>query len=140
MPPGRRADLIEGGGFEGARSVGKGTQITFDWAAWDRAMERAVKLYSFNSFVFRVPGLGGGTFYARRPGSLLGCAQGTPEHLALFRTWCRGVREHLASRGLLDRAVCYPFDEPAEKDYAFVVEQLRFLKESFPGLEIVGAD
>lgn len=127
-------ELIEGGDFEAAKRVGPDTGVTFDWAVWDRAMERAVNEYHFNSFVFRVPGLGGGTFHARSPGSLLRYAQGTPEHLALFHTWCNTAREHLLSRGLLGKAVCYPFDEPAPKDYAFVVDQLRLLKGHFPGL------
>ena len=127
-------ELIENGDFEAAEPAGAGTGIRFDWGAWDAAMAKAADDYHFNSFVFRVPGLGGGTFYARRKGSLLGYKQDTPEHLALFRTWCNAARDHLAAKGLLDKAVCYPFDEPAPKDYAFVVEQLRFLKSNFPGL------
>jgi hypothetical protein len=126
--------LIKGGDFEDVRPVGPDTGVQFDWDVWDAAMARAVEDYHFNSFVFRVPGLGGGTFHARSEGSLLGYAMGTPEHLALFRTWCRAAREHLAERDLLGKAVCYPFDEPAEKDYQFVVEQLGFLKRNFPGL------
>ncbi len=127
-------ELVEDGGFEEARPVGPETGVEFDWTAWDAAMGRAVDQYHFNSFVFHVPGLGGGTFHARVAGSLLGYSQKTPEHLALFRTWCGAAREHLAERGLLRKAVCYPFDEPDEKDYEFVVEQLRYLKEGFPGL------
>lgn len=131
---GTGAELISDGGFEEARHVGPELGITFDWEAWDEAMEKAIRDYHFNSFVFRVPGLGGGTFYARRPGELLGYAQGTPTHRALFQTWCANARAHLKARDLLKRAACYPFDEPAEKDYDFVIEQLRLLKENFPGL------
>ena len=59
---------------------------------------------------------------------------GTPEHRALFRAWCSQMSAHLVEMGCLDKAVVYPFDEPAEKDYAFVIDQLRLLKEDFPGL------
>jgi hypothetical protein len=34
----------------------------------------------------------------------------------------------------LDKAVAYPFDEPNVKDYPFVKDQLRLIKEDFPGL------
>ena len=127
-------ELIADGDFEAVRPIGAQTGLSFDWAAWDAAMRGVIDRYHFNSFLFRVPGLGSGTFYARSPGDLLGYAQGTPEHLALFRRWCTTAREHLLEAGLLDKAVCYPFDEPAEKDYAFVVEQLGFLKRELPGL------
>ena len=131
---GTGGELVRDGGLEEAHAVGSLTGLSFDWDAWDKGMREAVERYHFNSFVFRVPGLGSGTFYARQTGSLLGYAQGSPEHLALFRRWCTTAREHLLDAGLLDKAVCYPFDEPAEKDYAFVVEQLGFLKREFPGL------
>ena len=97
-------------------------------------MERAFREYHFNSFVIGVPGLGGGTFYERYEGSLCGYAAGTPEYRALFQAWCSAARSHLAEKGWLDKAVTYPFDEPDVKDYAFVVEQLRQIKEAFPGL------
>jgi hypothetical protein len=128
------AELLADGGLETARPVGADTQVTFDCPGWDAAMERAMKEYHFNSFVFGVPGLGGGTFYSRVEGELLGFQQGSPEYRALFRAWCEGARAHLVERGLLDKAVTYPFDEPGEKDYPFVVNQLRLLKENFPGL------
>ncbi len=108
--------------------------VKFDWSAWDAAMERAFRDYHFNSFIIGVPGLGGGTFYERYEGSLCGFAAGTPEYRALFQAWCSAARSHLAEKGWLDKAVTYPFDEPDVKDYAFVVEQLRRIKESFPGL------
>jgi hypothetical protein len=128
------AELLADGGLEAARPVGAEAKVTFDCAGWDAAMERAMKEYHFNSFVFGVPGLGGGTFYSRVEGELLGFQQGSPEYQALFRAWCEGARAHLVERGLLDKAVCYPFDEPGERDYPFVVNQLRLLKENFPGL------
>ena len=113
---------------------GDNPQIAFDWAAWDAAMTRAIEKYHFNSFLVSVPGLGGGTFHSRTVGMLGGHAMGTPEHRALFRAWCSEVRAHLVEKGWLDKGVVYPFDEPAKKDYPFVIDQLRLLKEDFPGL------
>ena len=134
LDSGTGKELLRDGGFEAARPTGLNPEIAFDWSAWDQAMTRAFEQYHFNAFVFSVPGLGGGTFQARTPGVLQGFEQGTPEHLALFQAWCSAARAHLAERGWLERAVVYPFDEPAEKDYPFVVDQLRLLKAHFPGL------
>ena len=127
-------ELITDGSMETGRSPSNLAEVSFDWVAWDVAMTEAIDVYHFNSFLLTVPGLGGGSFYDKVAGSLGGYAIGTPEHRALFRAWCAAVRSHLEAKGWLDRAVCYPFDEPAEKDYPFVIGQLRLLKEDFPGL------
>jgi hypothetical protein len=134
LDPATGKELLQDGGFEAARPAGAAPEVVFDWTAWDEAMTRAFAEYHFNAFVFGVPGLGGGTFQARTLGSLQGFAQGTPEHLARFQAWCAAARAHLAGRGWLDRAVVYPFDEPAERDYPFVLDQLRLLQAHFPGL------
>ena len=127
-------ELIANGGMEGGKAPGDKTEIAFDWVAWDAAMTQAIEKYHFNSFLVSVPGLGSGTFHSRTVGMLGGYAMGTPEHRALFRAWCSQMSAHLVEKGWLDKAVVYPFDEPAEKDYAFVIDQLRLLKEDFPGL------
>jgi hypothetical protein len=125
-------ELLPQDGFEA--TPGQDLTVSFDWNAWDAAMERALHQYHFNGFVFSVPGLGSGTFYARAEGSLGGFADGTPEYQALLKAWCSTAREHLVAKGLLDKAVVYPFDEPDVKDYPFVAKQLGKLRENFPGL------
>ncbi len=127
-------ELIANGGLEEGKAPGDKTEIAFDWAAWDAAMTQVFEKYHFNSFLVSVAGLGGGTFHSRTGGKLGGYAMGTPEHRALFRAWCSEVRAHLVEKGWLGKAVSYPFDEPAVKDYPFVIDQLRLLKEDFPGL------
>ena len=127
-------ELIADGGMEGGKAPDDKAEVVFDWKAWDAAITQAIEKYHFNSFLVSVPGLGGGTFHSRTAGMLGGYAMGTPEHRALFRAWCSQMRAHLVEKGWLDKAVVYPFDEPAEKDYGFVIDQLRLLKEDFPGL------
>ena len=131
-------ELIANGGMEDDKAPGDKTEIAFDWAAWDEAMTQAIEKYHFNSFLVggtgSFPGLGGGTFYATKAGEFGGHALGTPEHRELFRAWCSEVRSHLVEKGWLDKAVSYPFDEPAVKDYPAVIERLKMLKEDFPGL------
>jgi hypothetical protein len=135
---GNGKELIADGGMEVGNAAGDKKEIVFDWKAWDAAMARVFEKYHFNSFVFggesSFPGLGGGTFHSTKSGEFEGHALGTQEHRELFRAWCSEVRSHLVEKGWLDKAVSYPFDEPAEKDYPAVIERLKMLKENFPGL------
>ncbi len=128
------AELIRNNDFESDQNTAVKAKLVFDTEKWGKAMRSAMDEYHFNTFVFYVPGLGGGTFYSRDIGSILGYKQGTPEHTELFKKWCDGARGQLTSLGLLDKAIVYPFDEPSEKDYDFVVDQLRMIRDNFPGL------
>jgi hypothetical protein len=107
---------------------------TFKWDAWDAAMTRAFEVYHFNSFSLPVPGLGGGTFYSRTEPNLLGYSEDTPQYKALFTGYCQGVQEHLRGKGWLDESYVYWFDEPEPRDYAFVMNGFRKLKEAAPDI------
>ncbi|MFB0525161.1 MAG: glycoside hydrolase domain-containing protein [Phycisphaerae bacterium] len=107
---------------------------TFDWTAWDKAMQRAIDYYNFNSFMVRIPGLGGGTFHARYEPELLGFTEDTAHYKALFNSYCQQLQEHLSEKGWLDEAYVYWFDEPEPKDYDFVMNGFRKLKQAAPEL------
>jgi len=102
----------------------------FDWAAWDRAIQRATDRYHFNSFRLHIPGLGGGSFHARYEPKLLGFKEDTPHYKAAFNAYCCELAEHLREKGWLDEAYVYWFDEPAPKDYEFVMNGFRKLKQA----------
>lgn len=121
-------------GFEGAIPTERSARVEWDTEKWEAAMAEAMGKYHFNSFSFGVPGLGTGTFFESVGGNILGYPAGTPEHEALFSAWCKGASERLERLGILDKGYVYPFDEPAEKDYQFVVDQLKLLKKHFPKL------
>ena len=106
----------------------------FDWAAWDAGMERGIDYYKFNSFRLSIPGMGGGTFHARREPELLGYKEDTPQYKAAFAAYCHEVQEHLRQKGWLDEAYVYWFDEPAPKDYEFVMNGFKKLKEAAPDI------
>jgi len=106
----------------------------FDWTAWDAGMERGIDYYHFNSFRLSIPGLGGGTFHSRREPELLGYKEDTPQYKAAFNAYCHEVQEHLRQKGWLDEAYVYWFDEPAPKDYDFVMNGFKKLKEAAPGI------
>jgi len=106
----------------------------FDWTAWDKAMERGIDYYHFNSFRLSIPGLGGGTFHSRREPELLGFSEDTPHYKAAFNAYCRDVQEHLREKGWLDEAFIYWLDEPAPKDYEFVMNGFTKLKRAAPDI------
>ncbi len=131
------AELIEGGNFERPTlpAVERDRlRVKFDFSAWDRAMTRAIDRYHFNSFRLGIPGMGGGTFHARREPELLGFAEDTPHYRALFADYCGQLQKHLRERGWLDEAYVYWFDEPAPKDYAFVMNGFAKLKAAAPDI------
>lgn len=105
-----------------------------DWTKWDAAMERAIDYHNFNSFRLSIPGMGGGTFHSRREPELLGFSEDTAEYQAAFTAYCREVQEHLREKGWLDEAFVYWFDEPAPKDYEFVMNGFDKLKKAAPDI------
>ncbi|MFI5379384.1 MAG: glycoside hydrolase domain-containing protein [Tepidisphaerales bacterium] len=106
----------------------------FDFTAWDAAMERNLARYHFNSFQVDIPGMGGGTFHQRYEPELHGFKENTPEYKAAFTAYCRTLQEHLRQKGWLGDAFVYWFDEPDRKDYEFVANGFRRLKEAGPDL------
>jgi len=128
-------ELIEGGDFERPTLPlveRDKLKVKFDFAGWDKAMTRAIDRYHFNSFRLSIPGMGGGTFHARRDPELLGFAEDTPHYRALFADYCGQLQGHLRDKGWLDEAFVYWFDEPAPKDYAFVTNGFAKLKAAAP--------
>ncbi|MEN6425798.1 MAG: glycoside hydrolase domain-containing protein [Phycisphaerales bacterium] len=130
-------ELLEDGGFEPPELPPverEKLQVKFDFTAWDKAMERAIDHYGFNSFRLGIPGLGGGTFHSRSEPELLGFEESTPHYKALFTSYCSQIQEHLRAKGWLDEAFVYWFDEPDPKDYAFVNNGFAKLKAAAPDI------
>jgi hypothetical protein len=125
-------ELVTGGGFEPLTE--KDLAPTFDWAAWDAAMTRAFEVYHFSMFRTPIEGMGGGTFHSRVEPSLLGYEENTPEYKAAFTAYCRTLQEHLREKGWLRYAYVYWFDEPEPRDYPFVMNGFRKLKEAAPDI------
>jgi len=107
---------------------------TFDWTAWDNAMQRALDYYHFNSFMLHIPGLGGGSFHSRVEPELLGFKENTPHYKAAFTAYCQQAQEHLRQKGWLDEAYVYWFDEPETRDYQFVMNGFAKLKSAAPDI------
>ncbi len=130
-------ELLEGGGFEPPelpQVEQEKLQVKLDFTAWDKAMERAIDHYGFNSFRLGIPGMGGGTFHSRDEPELLGFGEDTPHYKAMFNSYCSQIQEHLRAKGWLDEAFVYWFDEPDPKDYAFVNNGFAKLKAAAPDI------
>lgn len=133
------AALVQGGDFEPHRRTEPllpPDQLVarLEFSAWDRAMDRAMNRYHFNSFRVNIPGIGGGTFHAIYEPELLGFTEDTPEYPFLFDSYCRQLEAHLEARGWLDAAFVYWFDEPSPDQYPFVQNGFNKLKRSSPGI------
>jgi hypothetical protein len=98
----------------------------FDWAAWDAEMQRVFDTYHFTSFRLGIPGLAAGEYQ--------GFPDGSREYSLAFTGYCQAVQEHLREKGWLDEAYVYWTDEPAEKDYPWVMKGFLQLKEAAPDI------
>ncbi|MDP7129651.1 MAG: DUF4091 domain-containing protein, partial [Planctomycetota bacterium] len=56
------------------------------------------------------------------------------QYKSAFSSYCRAVQHHLEEKGWLDEAFVYWFDEPDPKDYEFVSNGFRKLKQHAPKL------
>jgi len=119
------------------RFVGEGTNkhAQVDFTKFDRAAERWLDSAHFNTFQLPLRGMGGGTFYSRELGELEGFKEGTPEFARLFQDYLSQIENHLEQRGWLSKAFTYWFDEPAPKDFEFVVDGMKRLHAAAPGIK-----
>ena len=104
-----------------------------DFTRFDQAAERWLDGAHFNTFQLPLRGMGGGTFHSRHLGELEGFQEGTPEFARLFQDYLSQIETHLGQRGWLPKAFTYWFDEPAPKDFEFVVEGMKRLNAAAPG-------
>lgn len=105
-----------------------------DFTAFDRAMSEAVAKYHFNNFDVPIEGMGGGTFHERYPPRIGQFGEETPQYQAMFASYVQQLESHFRERGWLDMAYVYWFDEPEPRDYDFVAQGMRRLKQSAPGI------
>jgi hypothetical protein len=138
-------NLLAGGDFE--MSLDR-MSVEVDFSAFDRAAERYLDEFGFNSFNLGLEGVGSGSFYSHEEGVFAGFRQGTPEYDKLFSAYLSRVQDHLAEKGWLGKEYIYWFDEPDEKDYPFVRQGMvnirkaaskltRFITEHKPGPDIM---
>ena len=108
--------------------------IKLDFSEFLPAAKKYFGDYHFNAFRFNPKGLGSGTFYDRRLGTFAGFQQGTEEYGLLMRRYLSQMQDGLEKGGILGKEYIYWFDEPGDKDYDFVRETNRMIKDYAPKL------
>lgn len=107
----------------------------FDFTGFDREVTRYLDGMGFNSFVINMPGMGGGRYPKYDLGSLNGHDYGTPEYDRLMTDYGKQLTDHLKSKGWLNKAYTYWYDEPETADYPFVTDRMELIKRYAPGLK-----
>ena len=127
-----------GGAAYGLRSwypKWEGDTPVFNWKEWDEGMERGFEKYHFNAMrISSGLGLGGGDASRRKEPEISGVKEGDPRYEVRLARLLKGMQDHLEEKGWLDRTYIYCFDEPPEKDNAFVMNGFAKLAKYAPKL------
>lgn len=108
----------------------------FDWSEFDAKTERAFSYLHQNTVKIPHGGvLGGGTYEKRYFGKILKWKDGDPEYEGLLKKYLSAIDRHFVEKGWTDKSYVYWFDEPKEKDYAFVSNGMARLKKYAPNLK-----
>ena len=110
---------------------------TFDWSAWDAAIEKALNVYHFNTFVFPIKGKGnmdGISRGKRGVRRINGVQDDNPLYETYMERYLKAVEGHLKEKGWLNTAYVYSFDEPRREDYAYMIDDLSRMRKYAPGL------
>ena len=122
-------------GLRGWYPKWNGDEPVFNWKEWDEGMERAFNKYHFTAMrISGGLGLGGGDAQHRRAPEISGVKEGDPRYEIRLAKLLKGVQDHLEEKGWLDRTYIYCFDEPPEKDNAFVMNGFAKLAKYAPKL------
>ena len=106
-----------------------------DFAAFDRAMARAVSEFRVTNFRLSIEGMGGGTFHSRSEPRIGKYGEETRQYQQMFSDYVRQLEQHFREKGWLKMAYVYWFDEPAPRDYEFVIQGMQRLRKYAPGLQ-----
>jgi hypothetical protein len=122
-------------GLRGWYPKWEGDEPVFNWKEWDEGMERGFNEYHFTAMRMSSGlGLGGGDAAHRREPEIAGVKEGDPRYEIRLAKLLKGVQDHLEEKGWLDRTYIYCFDEPPEKDNAFVMNGFAKLARYAPKL------
>ena len=106
----------------------------FDWAEWDAAIEKALREYNFNSFVFHIPGFTRTAFKDGKPHVFHGRVEGTPAYETLVAKYMGAIEAHMKEKNWTDVGAIYWFDEPEERHYPLIRRGLRAIRKYAPSL------
>ena len=110
---------------------------TFDWTAWDAAIEKAIGKYRFNAFRLTLTGLGAA--HRNKPEwrgvrKINGVTEDKPLYETYMQRYLSAVEGHLVEKGWIDKAYVYPFDEPLTNFYGYMKEDFARVHRAAPKL------
>jgi len=102
-------------------------QFYFNYAEFDKAMERYIDEFGFNGFnVMDLPKTLPWYYGWYSPFSL--------EYRYYLARIMQPIMDHVREKGWEDQAYCFWFDEPAQSAYSYVSEGLNVIRDAAPGL------
>lgn len=110
---------------------------TFDWTAWDAAVEKALNDYHFNSFALPLRGKGamdGISHGNPKPRRIHNVTEENPLFEVYMDRYLKAINDHICERGWQKTAYIYAFDEPEKIDYPYMVGDLARMRKSAPAL------
>ena len=121
------------------KSAGAGNpekwEPVFKWDAWDASMAHAFGTYHFSAFNAKPWRFWHGFGRSFGKPDLAGLKADHPAYPVLLRKYLKGVGDHLREKGWADKAYIYWYDEPTEDVYPNVIEGMKVLKETMPGVK-----
>ena len=111
-----------------------GDAPSFDFAAWDRELERVFAKYHFNTFLVWLPGLGQCSYVSRTDPVFMGLKPGDPRYEKRLGAYFAAVNAHLKGKGWQNMAYVYPYDEPRKKDFDLVENGFGLLAKYAPDM------
>ncbi|NMB75312.1 MAG: DUF4091 domain-containing protein [Myxococcales bacterium] len=124
-------NLVPNGDFE---IRAEDSPVEADFSAADPALEYALDTLGMDAFRLYLPYFAGGDWTGHTLPTLLGLAWGTPEYEALYTRVIQAMTSHLASRGWLEKAYAYWYDEPQPADYELVRQGMDLIRRAEPRL------
>ena len=115
----------------------KTPKVEFDWSDFDAKVKELIDVYKANALVLNVEGVGGGTFHERHPGMLGEIKEGDARYAAVIADYFSQINSHIVDRGWTKIFYTYNFDEPEERDYAFVSNEISKIKRNAPDIKVM---
>ena len=115
----------------------KTPKVEFDWSDFDANVKELVDVYKANALVLNVEGVGGGTFHERHPGMLGEIKEGDARYNAVIADYFSQINSHIVDKGWTKVFYTYNFDEPEERDYPFVSNEISKIKRYAPDIKVM---
>ena len=113
----------------------KTPKVVFDWAEFDKNVQREISENNVNTMLISIRGIGGGNFHSRYLGRIFEIKDGDERYPTVLADYLGQLDKHIVEKGWQDLFYAYPFDEPEKRDYPFVINELKKIKQHAPNIK-----